>query len=151
MATCQWSQNQCVRLKLSLPWKAWISLESLLTHEVNSLTAVQLCYCACLSILAAVTCMPFPIVIVRTFHHAVVHWCTLRDAKGLWLLVDVVSHLVLQVYLGPTGEKQLYHVSMPTVTSEHQGSPAILSNKWAKGITTVMNMGTGRCTFAFIY
>ena len=48
-------------------------------------------------------------------------WC-----KDLWLLVDVVSDLVLQVYLGPTGEKQLYHVSMTTVASKHEGSLAIL-------------------------
>ena len=39
---------------------------------------------------------------------------------------DTVSHLVLHVYLGPTGEKQLYHISMTTVTGKHEGSPAIL-------------------------
>ena len=42
------------------------------------------------------------------------------------LLVDVVSHLVLHVCLGPAGEKQLYHVSMTTVASQHEGSLTIL-------------------------
>ena len=44
-------------------------------------------HCAYLNILAAVTCMPFPTVIVRSFHHAVVYWCALSDAKtyGYWL------------------------------------------------------------------
>ena len=42
------------------------------------------------------------------------------------LLADVVSDLVLQVYLGPTGEKQLYHVSMTTVASQREGTLAIL-------------------------
>ena len=37
-----------------------------------------------------------------------------------------VSHLVLHVNLSPTGEKQLYHVSMTTVASKHEGSLAIL-------------------------
>ena len=49
-----------------------------------------------------------------------------QGCKDLWLLVDVVSDLVLHVYLGPTGEKQLYHVSMTTVTSQYEGSLAIL-------------------------
>ena len=42
---------------------------------------------------------------------------------------DTVSHLVLQVYLGPTGEKQLYNVSMTTVTGQHEGRPTTLRNK----------------------
>ena len=42
------------------------------------------------------------------------------------LQVDVVPHLVLQVYLGPTGEKKLYHINVTTITSQHEGSLAIL-------------------------
>ena len=42
------------------------------------------------------------------------------------LQVDVVLHLVLQVYLGPTGEKKLYHINVTTITSQHEGSLAIL-------------------------
>ena len=42
------------------------------------------------------------------------------------LQVDTVSHLVLQVYLGPTGKKQLYHNNVTTVTGQHEGSLAIL-------------------------
>jgi len=53
---------------------------------------------------------------------------------------DTMSHLVLQVYLGPTGEKQLYHFSMTTVTGQHEGRPAILRNE-TKCTTTAMNMG----------
>ena len=49
-----------------------------------------------------------------------------------------MSDLVLQVYLGPTGEKQLYNVSMTTVTGQHECSPTILQNKM---VTTVMNIG----------
>ena len=43
-------------------------------------------------------------------------------------IVDVVSHHVLQVHLGPTGEEQLYHISVSTVTGTQEGSPAILRN-----------------------
>ena len=42
---------------------------------------------------------------------------------------DTMSHLVLQIYLGPTGEKLLYNVSMTTVAGQHEGRPAILRNK----------------------
>ena len=42
------------------------------------------------------------------------------------LQVDTVSHLVLQVYLGPTGKKQLYHINVTTVAGQHEGSLAIL-------------------------
>ena len=48
------------------------------------------------------------------------------DAKTYGYLVDFVSDLVLHVHLGPTGEKQLYHVSMTTVASQHEGTLAIL-------------------------
>ena len=43
-------------------------------------------------------------------------------------VVDVVSHLVLQVHLGPTGEEQLYHISVSTVTGTHEGSHTQLRN-----------------------
>ena len=52
---------------------------------------------------------------------------------------DTMSYLVLQVYLGPTGKKKLYNVSMTTVTGQHEGSPTILWNKMVT--TTVMNVG----------
>ena len=42
------------------------------------------------------------------------------------LQVDTVSHLVLQVYLGPTGEKKLHHLHVTTITSQHEGSLVIL-------------------------
>ena len=42
------------------------------------------------------------------------------------LQVDTVSHLVLQVYLGPTGKKQLHHINVTTVTGQHEGSLTIL-------------------------
>ena len=46
-----------------------------------------------------------------------------------------VSHLALQVYLGPTGEEQLYNTSMTTVTSQQEGSPAILRNTMRQNST----------------
>ena len=58
-----------------------------------------------------------------------------------WLLVHVVSHLALQVHLGPTGEEQLYNLSMTLVTGQLEGSPAILRNTMRQNNTiTVMNM-----------
>ena len=86
MATCQWSQNKCLRLKLSLPWKVWINLVPLLIHEINSFDRSTYCLFKYLS--SSVTCMQFPTLIVRTFHHSVVSWCALRDAKtyGYWLM-----------------------------------------------------------------
>ena len=42
------------------------------------------------------------------------------------LQVDTVSHLVLQVYLGPTEKKQLDHINVTTVTGQHEGSLTIL-------------------------
>ena len=62
-----------------------------------------------------------------------------------------MSHLVLQVHLGPTGEEQLYNISMTTVTGTHEGSPAILRNTMRQNSTiTVMNMEKTieRCTLA---
>ena len=84
MVTCRWSQNQCMRIKITSPWKAWINSVPLLTKEIKEFDSSA--HCAYLNILAAATCMPFPTVIVRTFHHSVVHWCALRDAKiyGYW-------------------------------------------------------------------
>ena len=45
------------------------------------------------------------------------------------LQVDTVSHLVLQVYLGPTGKKQLHHINVTTITGQHEGSMAILTGQ----------------------
>ena len=42
------------------------------------------------------------------------------------LQVDTVSHIVLHVYLGPIGKKQLHHNNVTTVTGQHEGSLAIL-------------------------
>ena len=42
--------------------------------------------------------------------------------------VDTVSHLVLLVYLGLSGEKKLHHIGMTILTSTHEGSEAILRN-----------------------
>ena len=48
------------------------------------------------------------------------------------LQVDTVSHLVLQVYLGPTGEKKLDHINVTNITSQHEGSLAILRRQKEK-------------------
>ena len=60
---------------------------------------------------------------------------------------DVVSHLVLQVYLGSTGEEKLYHISMTPDTGPHAGSHAILRNRMrSNSAITVINWkltGTG--------
>ena len=45
------------------------------------------------------------------------------------LQVDTVSHLVLQVYLGPTEKKQLYHINVTTITGQQEGSLAILTGQ----------------------
>ena len=45
------------------------------------------------------------------------------------LVVDVVTHLILQVYMGPNGEKKLYHISMTPDNGPHAGSHPILRNK----------------------
>ena len=65
--------------------------------------------------------------------------------SGVWRDIAVklmfVSHLALQVHLGPTGEEQLYNVSMTLVTGTHEGSPAVLRNTMRQNSTvTVMNM-----------
>ena len=65
--------------------------------------------------------------------------------SGVWRDIAVklmfVSHLVLQVYLGPTGEEQLYNTSMTFATGTHEGSQAILRNTMRQNSTvTVMNM-----------
>jgi len=58
-----------------------------------------------------------------------------------WLLVDVVSHLVLQVHLNSTGEEKLYNISMSTATGPHESSPATLRNRMRQNSTlTVVNM-----------
>ena len=45
------------------------------------------------------------------------------------LVVNVVSHLILQVYMGPTGKEKLYHISMTPDNGPHAGRHAILRNK----------------------
>ena len=45
------------------------------------------------------------------------------------LVVDAVSHLTLQVYMGPNGEEKLYHTSVTLDNGPHAGSHAILRNK----------------------
>ena len=45
------------------------------------------------------------------------------------LVVDLVSHLILQVYMGPTGEEKLYHISMTPGNGPHASGHAILRNK----------------------
>ena len=45
------------------------------------------------------------------------------------LLVNVGSHLILQVYMGPNGEEKLYHISMTPDNGPHAGSHPILRNK----------------------
>ena len=68
--------------------------------------------------------------------------------------VDAGSHLILQVYLGSTGEEKLYHISVTTVTGQHEGSPTILRNRMGQNsIITVMNMKQTieRCTLVVRY
>ena len=57
------------------------------------------------------------------------------------LQVDVLSHLVLQVNMGPNGEERLYHISMAFATGSHEGGPAILRNKMrGNTVITVVNI-----------
>ena len=56
------------------------------------------------------------------------------------LVVDVVSHLILQVYMGPNGEEKLYHIGMTPDNGPHAGSHAILQNKLrSNGVITVID------------
>ena len=48
---------------------------------------------------------------------------------GFILVVDVVSYLILQVYMSPNGEEKLYHTSVTPDNGPHAGSHAILRNK----------------------
>ena len=48
------------------------------------------------------------------------------------LVVDVESHLILQVYMGPTGEEKLYHINVTPDNGPHAGGHAILRNKIRK-------------------
>ena len=50
-----------------------------------------------------------------------------------------MSHLVLQVYLGPTGEKKLYHISTTTLTGTHEDSELMLRNTMTINVN-VINM-----------
>ena len=62
-----------------------------------------------------------------------------------------MSHLALQVHLYPTGEEQLYNISMTIETGQHEGSHTILRNTMRQNSTiTVMNMEMTieSCTFA---
>ena len=64
-------------------------------------------------------------------------WYVLINHGGLnsWVSFDkvstlvIVSHLVLQIHLGPTGEEKLYCIGMSTATSQHECSPASLKNR----------------------
>ena len=75
-----------------------------------------------------------------------VHYVTAVIHQYEWmntfqLQVDAVSHLVLQVYLGPNGEERLYHISMTFATGSHESSPAILRNKIRENtVITVVNI-----------
>ena len=51
----------------------------------------------------------------------------------------MVPHLVLQVYLGPTGEKKLYHISTTTLTGTHKDSELMLRNTMTINVN-VINM-----------
>ena len=65
-----------------------------------------------------------------------------------------VSHHVLQVHLGPTGDEELYNISMTFVTGMHEGSSTILRNTMRQNSTvTVMNMEKTieRCVLAVKY
>ena len=65
-----------------------------------------------------------------------------------------VSHLALQVHLCPSGEEQLYNISLTFVTGQHEGSYTILRNTMRQNSTiTVMNMEKTieRCTLAVRY
>ena len=56
------------------------------------------------------------------------------------LVVDGVSHLILQVCMGPTREEKLYHISMTPDNGPHAGSHAILQNKLrSNGVITVID------------
>ena len=46
-----------------------------------------------------------------------------------------MSHLVLLVYLGPTGEKKSHHISVTTLTGTHEGGPAMLRNTMGQNVT----------------
>ena len=64
--------------------------------------------------------------------------------SGVWRDIAVklmfVSHLALQVYLGPMGEEKLYNISMSTVTGPYEGSWAILRNRMRQNSSiTVVN------------
>ena len=59
---------------------------------------------------------------------------------GFILVVDVVSYLILQVYMGPNGEEKLYHTSVTPDNGPHAGSHAILQNKLrSNGVITVID------------
>ena len=67
----------------------------------------------------------------RTTTSQVKQSCTFMNQ----LQVDTVSHLVLQIYLGPTGKKQLYHINVTTITGQHEGSLTILRRQNEKVLT----------------
>ena len=83
---------------------------------------------------------------VRGIHCEYVHLVYYITAQYGWmntfqLKVDALSHLVLQVHLGPNGEEWLHHISMTFDTGSHEGGPAILSNKMRENaVITVVNI-----------
>lgn len=56
------------------------------------------------------------------------------------LLVNALSHLVLYIYLGPTGEKHYYNVSMATGTCQHESCQTILGEKINKTVLTPVKL-----------
>jgi len=71
-------------------------------------------------------------------------------------VVDAVSHLILQIHLGPTREEKLYYVSMSTITGLHEGSPAPLRNRMRQALNiTCDEHGTRKqgkvCTYCKVY
>lgn len=62
------------------------------------------------------------------FYLTLVH-ILLLEIQLMNVMADVVSHLVMQVYLSPAKEQQLYNISMTIPTGTHEGSLASLRNK----------------------
>ena len=58
-------------------------------------------------------------------------------------MIDVVSHLILQIHLGSTGEEKLYYMGMSTATGQHECSPASLENNKTVVIIFVIHLQGG--------
>ena len=71
-----------------------------------------------------------------------VYYVTLVIHQYRWmntfqLQVDAVTHFVLQVYLGPNTEEQLYHISTTFATGSHEGGLAILREKTLLSVVNI--------------